>query len=105
MTLRFAVFALSLVTVGRAGDAAGLASALRWMNGCWAGQAGPVFVEESWNKPVGGQMMGISRTIKGGKVVFSEFMRIDEKAGEVTYTPRIGTKAPTVTFTMTKQSD
>src|SRR5437016_2482256 len=102
MTIRFVVFALGATAVTSAGDAAGLA----WMNGCWAGQMGPVLVEEQWNKPVGGQMMGISRTIRRGKVVFSEFMRIDEKDGQVLYTPRIGTKTPaTVSFTLSKQSE
>src|SRR5882672_10593670 len=45
---------------------------LAWMAGCWEGQIGPVQIEEQRNKPVGGTMLGLSRNMKDGKVVFSE---------------------------------
>jgi hypothetical protein len=32
-------------------------------------------------------MMGLSRTLKAAKVVFSEFMRIDTENGGISYTP------------------
>lgn len=83
-----------------AGDVSGLA----WMTGCWVTQAGKVTIEEQWNKPAGGQMMGISRTIRDGKVAFSEFMRIDTKGAAIVYTPRIGTRAAAVEFMLTSQT-
>ena len=80
-------------------------SALSWMSGCWSVEQGSVTIEEQWNKPAGGQMMGISRTLRGGKVVFSEFMRIDLENGEIYYLPRIGASAAPVRFKLTRQSD
>jgi hypothetical protein len=97
--LRMALFFLSLPLLG--GDV----STLSWMSGCWAMQQGPLTIEEQWNKPVGGQMMGISRTIKGRNVVFSEFMRIDTDKSDIIYLPRIGTKATPVPFKLTTQSE
>lgn len=68
---------------------------LQFMSGCWAGPG----VEEQWNQPLGGQMMGLARNVKGARVVFSEFMRIQTaKDGAVIYTPRIGTNAKPVDF-------
>ena len=43
---------------------------LAWLAGCWEGQIGPVRIEEQWNKPAGGSMLGLSRNMKDGKVIF-----------------------------------
>lgn len=80
-------------------------AAPEWMAGCWSGQAGPMTFDEQWSKPASGSMMGMARTLKGGKVVFSEFMRIDERNGAFVYTARIGTKMEPVGFTMVSLSD
>jgi hypothetical protein len=82
------------------GDVAGLA----WIAGCWSGGSGGLVFEEQWNKPAGGKMMGMARTLKQGRVVFSEFVRIEEKDGAVVYLPRIGESAARVAFTLTRQS-
>ena len=71
---------------------------LAWLAGCWEGQVGPVRIEEQWNKPAGGTMLGLSRNMKDGKVIFSEFMRIDQREGKIVYTARIGTKAAATPF-------
>jgi len=97
---RIAVLVL-LPLLLQAGDVGGLA----WMSGCWAVERGSITIEEQWNRPVGGQMMGLSRTLKAAKVVFSEFMQIDTESGGIFYTPRIGAKAPPVRFKLTSQSD
>jgi hypothetical protein len=81
------------------------AAAPDWMTGCWSGQSGPMTFEEQWSKPAGGSMMGLARTMKGGKVVFSEFMRIDSRNNTLVYTPRIGSKQAPVEFTLKSQSD
>jgi hypothetical protein len=73
---------------------------LQFLSGCWAGKG----VEEQWNQPLGGQMMGMARTVKGPRVVFSEFMRIQTKDGVLVFTPRIGTKAAPVDFKAIKVS-
>ena len=61
--------------------------------------------EEQWTRPADGSMMGMARTLKGDRVVFSEFMRIDSRNGQLVFTPRIGTKQAPVEFTMKSQSE
>ena len=50
---------------------------LSFLAGCWAGGG----TEEVWLKPHGGSIMGMSRTVKGGKTVFTEFLHISTGAG------------------------
>ena len=76
-----------------------------WMAGCWAGQSGPMTFEEVWTRPASGSMMGIARVLKSGRVVFSEFMRIEMKDGALTFTPRIGSKQAPVDFRLKSLSD
>jgi hypothetical protein len=77
---------------------------LSWMSGCWEGQIGPVRIEEQWNKPAGGTMLGLSRTLKDGKTVFSEFMHINQEQARIVYTARIGTKAAATPFELISMS-
>src|SRR4051794_32647881 len=77
---------------------------LSFMSGCWEGQAGPVRLEEQWNKPAGGTMLGLSRNLKNGVVLFSEFMRINQEGGKLVYVARIGTKATPTPFEMIRMS-
>ena len=85
--------------------AASTATLPDWMAGCWSGKSGPVAFEEQWMKPVGGSMMGMARTLKKERVVFSEFMRIESRNGVLVYTPRIGTRESPVEFTLKAQSE
>ena len=77
---------------------------LSWLAGCWDGQSGPVRIEEQWNKPAGGTMLGLSRNMKDGKVIFSEFMRINQDQGKIVYTARIGTKAAPTPFELIRMT-
>ena len=92
----FLLFAFSL----RAGDVAGLS----WMTGCWAGGEGALRFEEQWIKPAGGQMMGVSRTIRDGKVTGYEFLLIDGDQEGIYYLPRLSSGATPVKFHLTTQS-
>lgn len=75
---------------------------LSFLTGCWRMTAGPMVIEEAWSLPAADGMMGMSRTLKNGKTVFSEFMRIDKQGEGIQYTPRIGTKQGPVAFKMIK---
>ena len=77
---------------------------LGWMAGCWEGQIGQSVVEERWSKPAGDTMLGSSRTLKNGKTVFSEFMRIEREKQTIVYMARIGTKAAATPFTLLRMS-
>lgn len=58
---------------------------LTWLTGCWTMTRGDSIVEEQWLKPLGGTLMGISRTAKGGRVVEHEFLQIREVNGKLAY--------------------
>ena len=64
-------------------------SLLSFFTGCWSMNAGPMRIEEEWGKPAADGLLGFSRTLKNGKTVFSEFMRIEKQGTTLTYTPRI----------------
>lgn len=50
---------------------------LRWLAGCWEGTySNGRTVTEQWMKPLGEMMMGMSRTVKHGKTVEYENVRI-----------------------------
>lgn len=71
-------------------------SQLGWLAGCWEMRPAPgLSIEEQWTKPAGNTLLGMGRTIKGGKTVFTEFLRVSVVNGRLTYTARIGTKGVT----------
>ena len=60
---------------------------LAWMSGCWEMSAAEkgLRINEQWMSPSGGMMMGAGRTVKGGKAVDFEFLRIVEEADGIYY--------------------
>ena len=65
------------VTVGSVAGPASALNALNWLAGCWFGRSGNNEFREHWMRPSGGMMMGMGRTMSGGKVVSHETMRIE----------------------------
>ena len=62
---------LASITIACQAETAGIEK-LSFLSGCWAGAG----TEEVWLKPQGGTMLGMSRTVKGGRTVFTEFLHI-----------------------------
>ena len=60
---------------------------------------------EQWMKPAGQSMMGMSRTVAGGKTVFTEYLQIREREGQVAYIAAIGIGAKPVVFRQIKRTD
>lgn len=60
---------------------------LAWLSGCWEVnvQDKNLLITEQWMKPAGGMMIGAGRTIRNGKAVDYEFLRIVEEADGVFY--------------------
>lgn len=56
---------------------------LGWMTGCWEAVRGERIVEERWLDPRGGLMLGMGRTLRRGRAVDWEFLRIFQREGEV----------------------
>jgi hypothetical protein len=69
------ISALTL-TLASAGAQAAPLDQLAWLSGCWSADDGESGSVEQWTAQAGTSMMGMSRTIKGGKVANYEFMRI-----------------------------
>jgi hypothetical protein len=98
------MFAVVLGTGASAGQKSGVEQ-LAWISGCWASDDGKERIEEYWMKPAGQSMMGMSRTIAGGKTVFTEHIQIREQNGQMAYIVALGMAAKPVVFKLIKSSD
>jgi hypothetical protein len=58
---------------------------LAWLSGSWATVQGKTQIEEHWTKPAADSMLGMGRTISGGKTVFFEYLRIEARADGIYY--------------------
>ena len=69
---------------------------LAWMAGSWGGgPAGGAEVEEVWLAPKGGLMLGLGRTVKDGKAIEFEFLRIEQQGETLVYLASPGGKPAT----------
>ena len=57
----------------------------KWMAGCWEQKDGDAWTEECWTGVRAGQMMGSSRSGKGGSLVWYEHIRITDEGGVITF--------------------
>jgi hypothetical protein len=64
---------------------AGTTADLKFMTGCWAFEANGRRVEEHWLAPAGGSLLGVSRTVAGGKTADYEFLQIRDLPEGLTY--------------------
>lgn len=77
---------------------------LGWLAGCWQGVGAEPGSREQWMAPAGGTMLGMSRTVRGGKTVTHEFMRIGATAqGRTAFFAQPAARAP-ATFEAIKSS-
>ena len=58
---------------------------LDWLAGCWQMNLKGRVVDEQWMKSNGNMMMGMSRTVKEGKTLEYEFIRIVQNADSIYY--------------------
>ena len=63
------LIATMVMAVSSAGQKSGVEK-LEWISGCWSLDDGKEHTEEIWMKPAGQSMIGMSRTVVGGKTVF-----------------------------------
>jgi hypothetical protein len=75
MTMRKTLMMLTACVAASGLQAAPL-DQLAWLAGCWTADGGEAGSGEQWTVQAGDSMMGMSRTLKGGKVANYEFMRI-----------------------------
>ena len=74
---------------------------LGWISGAWLQKSARSTTEEHWTHPDGGTMLGVSRTISGGKTVFFEFLRIEERPEGIFYIAQPRGRPP-VEFKLTR---
>ena len=60
---------------------------LSWLGGCWEMNLPDkqLLITELWMKPAGGMMIGAGRTVKNGRAVDHEFLRIVEEPDGIYY--------------------
>jgi hypothetical protein len=63
-----------------AAAAEGELARVAWLAGCWQADGGEAGSIEQWMAPAGGAMLGMSRTVRRGRMVTHEFMQIREAA-------------------------
>lgn len=71
---------------------------LAWLAGAWVGTRGTdgaISIEERWSPPLGGAMLGTSRTVRGGAMRAFEFLRVVERDGGLVYVAQPGGRPPT----------
>jgi hypothetical protein len=91
ITLALAVLAMPLTATGSE-ESVGLPE---WLAGRWCSADGPRGQTcEDWQKAAGGTMLGTSQTVKGGKTVAFEFLRIALDGDTAVYLPQPGGKPP-----------
>ena len=66
-----------------------------WLVGNWSGEQRAESIEERWSAPAGGAMLATSRTIRGGKMVAFEFLRIIERGAKLIYVAQPNGAPPT----------
>jgi Domain of unknown function (DUF6265) len=69
---------------------------LAWLQGCWEIVSPQRTVEEQWMAPRGGIMMGMGRTVRGGKLVEYETVVIREEGDRLAYEAHPSGQAPAV---------
>ena len=68
---------------------------LKWLAGSWRLEKSGTVIEEQWNAPAGGVMLATGRTVKTGKLVEFEFLRIEQRGDSLVYLAQPGGQPPT----------
>ena len=66
-----------------------------WIAGCWSGTRDGERFHERWTLADASTLLGVSHTVKGGKVTAFEFLRVIVKDGKAVYVAQPGGVPPT----------
>ena len=78
-------------------------SDLAWIAGDWQTAAGgKAQIEEHWTAPSVDSMIGMGRTIAGGKTVEFEYLRIEQRADQIYYVASPKGRCPGTDFKLTR---
>ena len=98
-----ASLALAVMISGALQPATPAATDVAWMTGCWASTLNGRHVIEQWTAVEGGTLLGLSRTVAGGRTVEYEFLLIRAGAKGLEYVAKPSGQAEAV-FTSTRVS-
>jgi hypothetical protein len=56
-----------------------------WLHGCWECKRDGQTIEEQWMRPLGGSMLGMSRTVRGTALAEYELVVLREDADRLAY--------------------
>jgi len=70
---------------------------VRWISGCWVAERGDPGSVEMWMAPGGARVLGMSRTVRGGRTVAHEFMQIVDGGDGLTFVAMPSSK-PSASF-------
>jgi hypothetical protein len=79
-------------------------SKLTWMAGDWQQTSGARAIEEHWSLPATNALIGMSRTVRDGRMVSFEFLRIEQRDGGTFYVAQPSGRPPT-DFKLTSSTD
>ena len=79
---------------------------LSWMAGCWelSVPQRQMTIAEHWMKPAGGTLIGMSRTVRGGKTTGFEYIRVETTADGVYYVAKPSSNKEETRFKLVKSS-
>jgi hypothetical protein len=77
---------------------------LSFMAGCWEVRDGAARIQETWLKPSGGTMIGMSRTVKEGKTASAEFMTIRQDESGLVLQVQVGLGGRPIPFRLIRLS-
>lgn len=92
-------------TPAATGTATHTISDLVWLAGDWQTvPGGRAQIEEHWTLPAGGSMLGISRTVAGGRTVEFEYLRLEQRGDDIYYVAHPKARCPGTDFKLTRLS-
>jgi hypothetical protein len=77
---------------------------LAWISGDWETAPGPSRIDEHWTTVAGNSMIGMSRTVAGGKTVFFEYLRVEARGGGIYYVAHPKARTPGTDFKLVRLS-
>lgn len=102
---RYFVVIFCLLQMPVAGQDAGALNKLGWLAGKWHIQDNGRMIDEQWTTLAGGMMLGLSRTVKDGKTLSFEFLRIVERPDGLVYIAQPEGKPPTEFRLISSEND
>jgi hypothetical protein len=87
-----------------AGRVAGI-DQVSWLAGCWETAAGDRTTEEHWLPPRAGSMLGVSRTVRAGKLASHELVLLREQGAQLAYEAHPAGQPPAVFLSRTITPD